>query len=200
MIAYVALGSNLGNRSKNISFGISELCKLGRLTCSPLVIESEDESGIGPPYLNTVIKLDACIADPRVLLEECLRTELACGRDRTLPPNSPRVLDLDLIAAEGWLGNWEWDAPGDLFQIGPKLTLILPHPRAEFREFVMKPLKALYVKLQTDFACHYSGSTIDCLLCPQFVAALSVSLPACGGSLHSRRSLGTTCHSQRKLL
>ena len=142
-LTYIALGSNLGDRSKNISAGISELTKLGQLTPSPLVIETDDESGIGPPYLNTVVKLVTHIKDPRILLEECLRIELACGRDRTLAPNSPRTLDLDLVAADGWRGNWEWDTPNDLIQLGPKLTLILPHPRARFRDFVIKPLDAL---------------------------------------------------------
>jgi 2-amino-4-hydroxy-6-hydroxymethyldihydropteridine diphosphokinase len=143
VIARIALGSNLGDRSNNISLGISELSILGGLTRSPLVIESDDESGVGPPYLNTVIKLDTHIEDPRILLEECLRVELACGRDRTLPPNSPRTLDLDLIEAEGWRGVWEWNTPDDLLQLGPRLTLILPHPRANSREFVMKPLNAI---------------------------------------------------------
>jgi 2-amino-4-hydroxy-6-hydroxymethyldihydropteridine diphosphokinase len=143
MIAYIALGSNSGDRPKNISSGVSELRKLGQLTPSPLIIETDDESGVGPPYLNTVIKLDAHIDDPRILLEECLRMELVCGRDRTLPPNSPRTLDLDLIAAKGWLGNWVWDTPDDLLQLGPTLTLTLPHPRATSREFVMEPLKAI---------------------------------------------------------
>ncbi|MDR1841312.1 MAG: 2-amino-4-hydroxy-6-hydroxymethyldihydropteridine diphosphokinase [Holophagales bacterium] len=141
---YIALGSNLGDRPKNIAFGVSELKKFGDLAPSPLTVESEDESGIGPPYLNTVVKLDAHISDPRALLEECLRIEIACGRNRALPPNSPRTLDLDLIVADGWQGVWEWDAPGDLLALGPKLTLILPHPRAKYREFVMKPLRAIH--------------------------------------------------------
>ena len=147
MIAHIALGSNLGDRSKNISIGISELAKLGQLTPSPLITETDDESGLGPPYLNTVVKLDTHIADPRTLIEECLRIELACGRNRALPPNSPRTLDLDLVMADGWRGKWEWDTPMDLLQLapqlGPKLALILPHPRAKLRDFVMKPLEAL---------------------------------------------------------
>lgn len=143
MIAYIALGSNMGGRRQNIAAGIEGLSKLGQVAASPLVMETEDEVGIGPPYLNTVIRLDTPIADPRELLEECLRIELACGRDRSLPPNSPRPLDLDLVMAEGWRGSWEWDSPEDLFMLGPSLTLELPHPRAEAREFVMKPLLAL---------------------------------------------------------
>jgi 2-amino-4-hydroxy-6-hydroxymethyldihydropteridine diphosphokinase len=145
LIAYIALGSNLGDRLKNISFGLGALAELGQVAASPLVLETADESGIGPPYLNTAARLDAHISDPCLLLEECLRIEIACGRDRSLPPNSPRELDLDLITADGWQGKWEWAAPEDLLQLGPFLTLILPHPRAESRDFVMEPLKAIIV-------------------------------------------------------
>jgi len=141
--AYIAVGSNLGDRSENISFGISKLAKLGNITQSPLTLETESVTGVGPPYLNTVVKLDTNIPNPPALLEECLRIELACGRNRDLPSNSPRTLDLDLIMADGWQGVWEWDTPNDLLALGPKLNLILPHPRAMYRDFVMKPLKAI---------------------------------------------------------
>lgn len=143
MIAFIALGSNIGDRAKNISDGIDWLGKLGLAIPSPLVLETEDETSTGPPYLNTVVRLDTPISDARALLEECLRIEIALGRDRRLPTNSPRTLDLDLIMIEGWRGAWEWDAPADLLQLGPKLSLILPHPRASSREFVVKPLEAL---------------------------------------------------------
>lgn len=143
MIAFIALGSNLGDRRKNIAAGMAGLERLGRATPSPLIVETEDESGVGPPYLNTVAKLDTSIG-PCALLEECLRIELACGRDRALPSGSPRTLDLDLIMAEGCNGSWEWGAPDDLSQIGRTLTLVLPHPRAVSRKFVMEPLEALH--------------------------------------------------------
>ncbi|MCL1892917.1 MAG: 2-amino-4-hydroxy-6-hydroxymethyldihydropteridine diphosphokinase [Holophagaceae bacterium] len=143
MPAFIALGSNLGNRSENICRGKAELGKLGLIIPSPLIIETDDESGVGPPYLNTVVKLETTIVNPCLLLEECLRIELTCGRDRSLPPNSPRTLDLDLILVEGMRGKWEWNSPSDLLQIGQILSLILPHPRAFYRDFVVRPLEAL---------------------------------------------------------
>jgi len=124
------------------------LSVLGRVTISPLVVETEDEAGIGPAYLNTVIKLDTAIADPCILLEECLRIELAAGRNRALPRNSPRELDLDLIMTDALRGHWEWETPKDLRdlpQLGPWLTLDLPHPRATHRDFVLGPLKVLSI-------------------------------------------------------
>ena len=143
MIAYIALGSNLGDRLKNIAEGMARLAKLGQTTPSPLIMECGDESGMGPPYLNTAARLDNHLVCPRALLEECLRIEIACGRDRSLPPNSPRTLDIDLISVDGWSGSWEWTAPKGLEIVSPRLTLILPHPRAGLRDFVIKPLEAL---------------------------------------------------------
>jgi len=147
LTAYIALGSNLGDRRENISFGVRRLGRLGRVTASPLVVEADDEAGLGPPYLNTAAKLESQLSDPRRLLEECLRIELECGRARPAPPNSPRALDLDLVAAEGLRGEWEWDAPADLLCLGPKLTLALPHPRAGARAFVLGPLRAIAPEL-----------------------------------------------------
>jgi 2-amino-4-hydroxy-6-hydroxymethyldihydropteridine diphosphokinase len=143
LIAFIAIGSNLGDRRENIALGLKGLERLGQVTPSPLTIETDDESGVGPPYLNTVVKLDTSILSPCALLEECLRIELDCGRDRALPSGSPRTLDLDLIMVEGYRGGWEWDAPDGLSQLGKTLTLALPHPRAESRRFVMEPLEAL---------------------------------------------------------
>jgi 2-amino-4-hydroxy-6-hydroxymethyldihydropteridine diphosphokinase len=141
--AYIALGSNLGDRAGNISLGLRRLAALGRVTPSPLVVEADDEAGLGPPYLNTVASLETQLGDPRRILEECLRIELGLGRARPAPLNSPRPIDLDLVAAWGLRGEWEWDAPEDLARVGPRLTLVLPHPRARSREFVLAPLRAL---------------------------------------------------------
>jgi len=146
MRSLVALGSNLGDRRRNLAEGLAALGGLGAVRPSPLVMETPDESGLGPDYLNTVALLEAPFEDPRVLLEALLRAELRLGRDRSLGANAPRTLDLDLIAVEGHQGHWAWPAPPDLGALGPRLTLDLPHPRAAQRAFVMEPLKALGVR------------------------------------------------------
>jgi len=143
LTAYIALGSNLGDRRGNISLGVECLRRLGRVTPSPLVVETDDESGLGPPYINTVVRLDTDLPDPCRILEECLRIELECSRVRPAPKNSPRTMDLDLVAVDGLRGEWEWDSPADMLCLGPKLTLALPHPRAAARSFVVEPLVAL---------------------------------------------------------
>jgi 2-amino-4-hydroxy-6-hydroxymethyldihydropteridine diphosphokinase len=77
-----------------------------------------------PPFLNGVV-LVRTAHDPHALMAALGRIEEAFGRRRTVP-NAPRTLDLDLIA----YGREQGDCDG----------LILPHPRAADRKFVMGPL------------------------------------------------------------
>ena len=143
MNAVIALGSNLGDRHANLAAGIQGLGELGMVKVSSLVMETPDESGRGPDYLNTVALLATEIEDPRRLLEALLRIELRCGRDRGQGRNAPRALDLDLIAVNGQTGTWTWETPEDLRMLGPELQLELPHPRAFSRPFVLEPWRAL---------------------------------------------------------
>ena len=77
-----------------------------------------------PPFLNGVVIVRTA-HDPHALMAALGRIEEAFGR-RRLGPNAPRTLDLDLIA----YGREQGDCEG----------LILPHPRAGDRLFVMGPL------------------------------------------------------------
>lgn len=142
--AVIALGSNLGDRHAHLAAGLAGLATLGRVIPSPKVMETPDESGRGPAYLNTVALLMRPGADPRRLLEDLLRLELRHGRNRTEGRNAPRTLDLDLITVGGKQGAWTWATPEDLLpHLGPELTLELPHPRAFTRPFVLEPWRAL---------------------------------------------------------
>lgn len=76
------------------------------------------------PYLNGVVRVETSLT-PRGVLEAALAVEQRFGRQRSLA-NAPRTLDLDVIA----YGRQVLDEPG----------LILPHPRAAERLFVMGPL------------------------------------------------------------
>ena len=147
MRALVALGSNLRDRRAHLAAGVGALRELGVLTASPLVMETPDEAGAGPDYLDTVALLETALEDPRHLLEALLRLELRLGRERPAPRNAPRTLDLDLVAVVGAEGSWRWPAPEDLRNVGPELALELPHPRAHRRPFVLEPWKALAAAL-----------------------------------------------------
>lgn len=143
MIALVALGSNLGDRAANLDAGLAALRELGVVTPSPKVVETADESGVGPAYLNTVALLETAEVDVRRVLEGLLRAELRLGRDRSTGRNAPRTLDLDLVAVRGVRGAFRWSAPEDLSLLGSELLLELPHPRALQRSFVLEPMLAL---------------------------------------------------------
>jgi 2-amino-4-hydroxy-6-hydroxymethyldihydropteridine diphosphokinase len=144
MLAIIALGSNLGDRQAHLERALAGLQELGALTASPLVMETPDESGLGPAYLNTVARLEVPGRDFRRLLAELLRLELKLGRDRSEGRNAPRTVDLDLIAVDGRQGAWSWPTPEDLVpHLGPELHLELPHPRAATRPFVIAPWQAL---------------------------------------------------------
>ncbi|WP_293678101.1 2-amino-4-hydroxy-6-hydroxymethyldihydropteridine diphosphokinase [uncultured Phenylobacterium sp.] len=78
----------------------------------------------GPEYRNGVALVEAQ-GPPEVVLAGLLQIEAALGRART-ERNAPRTLDLDLVAY------------GREVRAGP--GLILPHPRAHARRFVMGPL------------------------------------------------------------
>lgn len=144
MLAIIALGSNLGDRLAHLQAGLAALATLGEVTPSPMVMETPDESGLGPAYLNTVALVRTTLRDPRHILEALLRLELAAGRERAEGRNAPRTLDLDLITLGGVQGTWAWASPADLApHLGPELTLTLPHPRALARPFVLEPWKAM---------------------------------------------------------
>ena len=144
MIAIIALGSNLGDRQAHLNAGLMVLKTLGAVTPSPLVMETPDESGRGPAYLNTVARVVTELDGPRRLLEGLLRIERSQGRDRAAGRNAPRTLDLDLITTDGEKGRWTWETPEDLREaLGPTLELELPHPRAFTRPFVLEPWRAL---------------------------------------------------------
>jgi 2-amino-4-hydroxy-6-hydroxymethyldihydropteridine diphosphokinase len=81
-----------------------------------------------PPYVNGVVSLlvdRGVMLDPVKLLENVMAVETACGRVRSVP-NAARTLDLDIIAI------------GDL--VRDEKDLVLPHPRAHLRAFVLAPL------------------------------------------------------------
>ncbi len=76
-----------------------------------------------PPYVNAVALVQTPLG-PAGLLAALHAIEAAFGRERSRP-NAPRTLDLDLIDYDGRV------------EAGPP---VLPHPRAESRVFVLKPL------------------------------------------------------------
>jgi 2-amino-4-hydroxy-6-hydroxymethyldihydropteridine diphosphokinase len=123
---FVALGTNLGDRERNLARGVSGLEERGlRITARSSVYETEPVGGPAQgAYLNAVVQADTAL-DAAGVLASCLDVERSLGRVRGVP-NAPRTLDLDLLLY------------GSLVVRREGLTV--PHPRLHERRFVLAPL------------------------------------------------------------
>jgi len=126
--AYLAIGSNLGNKIKNIEIAKFELEKY-RIkilkSSSNYTSKSWPDSSM-PDYINIIIKIKTSLA-PLTLLKICNLIELKLGRTRT-KKNAPRTCDIDIIDYDQKIINEK------------NSQLILPHPRMNTRNFVLLPL------------------------------------------------------------
>jgi 2-amino-4-hydroxy-6-hydroxymethyldihydropteridine diphosphokinase len=131
--AWIALGSNLGDRAAHLEAARSALASLpGTVLLGASRVEETAPLGgrPQPPYLNQMVLLETSLA-PRALLAELHRIEAANGRERRERWAS-RTLDLDLVRY------------GDVRAAGPGLTL--PHPGLAERDFWRREMEEL--------ACH----------------------------------------------
>jgi len=131
----IALGSNLGDRSAELDAGIAFLRVLSTnhdVRESPRVETAPVDCPPGsPPFLNSVaeMEIDTVLLPPLNLLG-CLQDfEMERGRSPLRDVNTPRPLDLDII----YYGVERIDQMG----------LVIPHPRAHLRRFVLEPLSHL---------------------------------------------------------
>ncbi|HLJ73252.1 MAG TPA: 2-amino-4-hydroxy-6-hydroxymethyldihydropteridine diphosphokinase [Thermoanaerobaculia bacterium] len=120
----IALGSNLGDRRRNIRRAIEGLRRVMSVVRVSSIIETEPVEAPPPKYLNAVV-VGYTRLTPEELLDQLQAIEGRLGRRRTTR-NAPRTIDLDLILH------------GANVRRSKRLTL--PHPRYREREFVMKPL------------------------------------------------------------
>jgi 2-amino-4-hydroxy-6-hydroxymethyldihydropteridine diphosphokinase len=127
--AYIALGSNLGDRLAHLHAALDALAALPGtvITERSDIIETEPVgSAAQGRYLNAVAALDTALA-ARALLDALLAIESSAGRVRSASSRwGPRTLDLDLLLF----------GDGIIAERG----LIVPHPRLHERRFVLEPL------------------------------------------------------------
>jgi 2-amino-4-hydroxy-6-hydroxymethyldihydropteridine diphosphokinase len=149
-IAFVALGSNLGDSQKTILDAMNQLQVLSDklLLKSSLWQTSPVNCPPGSPkFVNAVVGLIPQKSEtPESLLNKLRDLEKEFGRAPRKILNEPRPLDLDLIA----FGNETRSAP----------DLTLPHPRAHQRRFVLEPLN----EIAPDFILAGQGRTVSQLL------------------------------------
>lgn len=130
-ICYIGIGSNLGDRRKNIMSAVKKIKSLKNTEVIKVskIIETEP---VGGPrgqgkYLNGALKIKTTLS-PEILLKELKRIEIEIGRTKSVR-NAPRVIDLDILLY------------GD--KIIRTKELVIPHPRWFARDFVLKPLSEI---------------------------------------------------------
>ncbi len=126
--AVISIGSNLGERRNNLQGAVDTLADTPEVWVtgvSPVYETVPVDAPEGSKdFLNAIVLLDTTLA-ARTLLERALAVESAYGREREGEPNAPRTLDVDLIVV------------GD--RRADEEDLVLPHPRAAERAFVLVP-------------------------------------------------------------
>ena len=127
---YVALGSNLGDRSAHLEHAREALAALPGTTLigTSGIEETAPLAGMDqPPYLNQMVLLETELT-PRALLQAGQAIEQAAGRVRTVRWG-PRTLDIDIVR----FGDRHLDEP----------DLIIPHPGLTNRDFWLRELAEL---------------------------------------------------------
>lgn len=127
--AYIGLGSNLGNRRKNIenSIGLLTLMEGIKLGKQASLYETEPVGPIQPWFINTAIEIETS-HPPGVLLTKCKEVESRIGRVDSIEWG-PRLVDLDLLLVED--------------QVIENEGIKVPHPQLAQRRFVLLPLLEL---------------------------------------------------------
>ncbi len=129
-IAYIGLGSNLGDRAGNLLMAVRGLMEAsfvvhklsGTYETEPVGIETDNL------FLNMVAEIHVTNVRPSQMMARLLRIEYLLGRtDKSL--KRPRTVDLDILLFGDSIMDTEF--------------LTLPHPRLHLRRFVLKPLSKI---------------------------------------------------------
>jgi 2-amino-4-hydroxy-6-hydroxymethyldihydropteridine diphosphokinase len=127
-IAYISVGSNMGNRVQNCLRGIEALIEDGNsrilaqsriYTTEPVDYKDQDW------FINMMVKLETA-DDPFQLLDHIEEIQRSAGRIQDPVRFGPRILDLDIILYDDRIVESE--------------RLVVPHPRMHKRRFVLKPI------------------------------------------------------------
>jgi 2-amino-4-hydroxy-6-hydroxymethyldihydropteridine diphosphokinase len=122
---YLSLGSNLGDRARNLEAAIERLCSIGEVAAVSSFYETEPVGNLHQPwFLNCAVRLRT-EKMPRQLLAAVMAIEQALGRKRSVAKGA-RTIDIDILL----FGRFVVDVP----------SLTIPHPAMHERRFVLEPL------------------------------------------------------------
>ncbi len=134
-LAYLSLGSNLGNRQAQLQDAQSRLGALGRIVKVSTLYETEPVEVTDQPwFLNSAVALETSLT-PLQLIRAILRIEADMGR-RRVQKKGPRSIDIDILLFENQTSNKK------MFdhQIVASRELAIPHSAMHQRRFVLEPL------------------------------------------------------------
>lgn len=144
-VAYLSLGSNLGDREGSLRACIQRLRQLGTISKVSSLYETEPmELREQPWFLNCAVCLETGL-NPEQLLTEIQRIEAELGRNRVVD-KGPRTVDVDILLFDNL--------------ILQRQGLQIPHPAMTQRRFVLAPLHEIAPAIRHPI----SGKTIEELL------------------------------------
>ncbi len=122
---FIGVGTNLGNKEQNLNRAMEEIRKIAKvLVCSPVYETEPIGLADQPLFYNQVIEIRTALT-PEKLLVALKTIERKMGRVPTIR-NGPRIIDCDILYYKDIIVETE--------------TLVIPHPRAAERAFVLVPL------------------------------------------------------------
>ncbi|MEG1256733.1 2-amino-4-hydroxy-6-hydroxymethyldihydropteridine diphosphokinase [Clostridium sp.] len=128
--AFIAIGSNIGNKEKNLNEAIEKIGNYKEINVeriSSFIVTEPWGYTDQEEFLNGVLKVTTLLS-PKDLIRKLLTIEADMKRERVIRWG-PRIIDLDVIFYDDLISEDE--------------EIVLPHPRMEERDFVLKPLNEI---------------------------------------------------------